>query len=574
MMLPTQVPFGFATRSSIFLASLVLTLLGQPAPLLAAPEPDSSREIVFVVDTVRAWQTLVDALPGDPEVVVLDGRRDGLAQMASTLVGRHGVRAIHVLSHGDVGQVRLGATLLDSDAVASRRADLATIGHALRPGGDLLLYGCAVAADGAGRPFVDALARATGADVAASADSTGAASRGGNWTLEVTHGVVEASTLAPVAYDGLLVSFTDPFATTIGSGVTSFVRNLGGVAFTFTFTSQGDGGDFAWENGNGSGGSDSVNLLSGGGTGAVEVVTIVRNDAADFTFTGLYVDNASGGTVSVAGYRDGNLIGSAQQMPTGLSGLLSFPSLHVDEVRVSSTDFFGTNIDDFSGDTNPPSTSPSLTATGTNPTFTEGGSAVDLFGSVTAATNDSGQVFTGMTLTVTNVSNGALETLTIDNTSVALNTGNSGSLTNGGTYSVVAAAGTATVTLSGLTRSNAAMQTLVDGLAYSNASDNPGSSSRVVTITGIADNGGSNNTAAPNRVSTVSMTPVNDAPTITAPGSVTVTDDVATDVTGISFTDVDAGSASVTATFSVPSGTLPRRAAAVLRSAERQARSR
>lgn len=48
----------------------------------------------------------------------------------------------------------------------------------------------------------------------------------------------------------------------------------------------------------------------------------------------------------------------------------------------------------------------------------------------------------------------------------------------------------------------------------------------------------------------------NQAPTITAPASFTVTEDVASSLNGISFSDPDAGSGSLTATFSLPMGTL------------------
>ena len=55
---------------------------------------------------------------------------------------------------------------------------------------------------------------------------------------------------------------------------------------------------------------------------------------------------------------------------------------------------------------------------------------------------------------------------------------------------------------------------------------------------------------------TLQVQAVNDAPVATVPPSITVTEDVSSVITGISFTDVDAGINSVTATFSVPSGTL------------------
>lgn len=55
---------------------------------------------------------------------------------------------------------------------------------------------------------------------------------------------------------------------------------------------------------------------------------------------------------------------------------------------------------------------------------------------------------------------------------------------------------------------------------------------------------------------TLQVAAVNDAPVISAPASITVTEDVSSVISGFSFTDVDAGINTVTATFSVPSGTL------------------
>jgi hypothetical protein len=49
---------------------------------------------------------------------------------------------------------------------------------------------------------------------------------------------------------------------------------------------------------------------------------------------------------------------------------------------------------------------------------------------------------------------------------------------------------------------------------------------------------------------------VNDAPSVTAPASIGVTEDVASAITGISFADVDAAAGNVVATFSVAQGTL------------------
>ena len=58
--------------------------------------------------------------------------------------------------------------------------------------GDLLIYGCDLAATERGEQFVDSLARLTGADVAASDDPTGHADLGGDWELEYRSGDIES----------------------------------------------------------------------------------------------------------------------------------------------------------------------------------------------------------------------------------------------------------------------------------------------------------------------------------------------------------------------------------------------
>jgi VCBS repeat-containing protein len=55
---------------------------------------------------------------------------------------------------------------------------------------------------------------------------------------------------------------------------------------------------------------------------------------------------------------------------------------------------------------------------------------------------------------------------------------------------------------------------------------------------------------------TITVNPVNDAPTISAPASIDVTEDSPYALTGISFADADAGSNPVSVTLEVPSGTL------------------
>lgn len=166
-------------------------------------------EVVFVVDSLPDIGTLTSGIRDGVEVVMLDGQGDGLAQMADYLRGRTGLSAIHIVSHGDEGKISLGSAWLDVQGVAEREGLLQQIGQSLTEDGDILLYGCHVGANGQGAEFLSVLAAATGADVAASTDSTGSAAMGGDWALERQTGNIEAAApwlAGAPEYEGLLAT--------------------------------------------------------------------------------------------------------------------------------------------------------------------------------------------------------------------------------------------------------------------------------------------------------------------------------------------------------------------------------
>ncbi|MEI6558828.1 MAG: DUF4347 domain-containing protein [Rhodospirillaceae bacterium] len=185
-----------------------------PTPVRAADPSlnNGQREVVFIDTSVGDYQTLVDGIRAGVEIELIDGGHSGFAQMALWAESHIGYDAIHVMSHGSPGTLRLGTDAVTdaSLSTAVSRAELAEIGHALNAGGDLLFYGCDVAKGSDGRQFVADLASATSADIAASTDVTGLAARGANWSLESTTGSV--STLSPFVnglpahYDHILAS--------------------------------------------------------------------------------------------------------------------------------------------------------------------------------------------------------------------------------------------------------------------------------------------------------------------------------------------------------------------------------
>lgn len=183
-------------------------------------------EVVFVDGQVNDLTQLLSGLSANAEVVILDPSKDGLQQMADYLKGREGLDAIHLLSHGSDGMVQIGNFWLASNNLAEHRAALESIGSTLKADGDLMLYGCRTGDGEKGQAFIDAVASITGADVAASVDDTGAASLGGNWTLERNSGKIETTTLGAklAGYDAVLVINLAADATPVS--VTAVLCNL------------------------------------------------------------------------------------------------------------------------------------------------------------------------------------------------------------------------------------------------------------------------------------------------------------------------------------------------------------
>ncbi len=168
--------------------------------------PQTARnEIYFVDASVPDADVLFGQIPQSAEVVLLNADTDGVAQMASVLEGRSDVSAIHILAHGQEGQLMLGGTVLTAETISGVHAQaLAGIGAAMSADGDILIYGCDFAGGDTGLVAASLLASATGADVAASEDVTGHAQYGGDWELEAEIGVVEAQSLSAQAWVGVL----------------------------------------------------------------------------------------------------------------------------------------------------------------------------------------------------------------------------------------------------------------------------------------------------------------------------------------------------------------------------------
>ena len=198
-----------------------ITDTGTPAVVTSAAVAPIQRtnELVFVDTATPDYQKLVDSMRESAlaqgrnlEFVLIDAERDGIRKITDTLARKSDLDAIHIISHAQDGSVQLGSSKLDFETLLKRAAAVKKWGSALTENGDILFYGCDLAATEKGKSLMEAMSRLTGADVAASEDLTGAAARGGDWDLEFRTGAIEADLLVSAdvddVWDGVLATFT------------------------------------------------------------------------------------------------------------------------------------------------------------------------------------------------------------------------------------------------------------------------------------------------------------------------------------------------------------------------------
>ncbi len=154
-------------------------------------------ELVFVDENVDDYEQLFgDLQQADNnriiEVVVLESDWNGIEQVTQVLWERSNLAAVHFITHGADGQIDLGNTWLNSATLQENIDAISAWGNALTETGDILFYGCSIAAGSDGQSLLKTMADLTGADVAASDDPTGHLSLGGDWQLEYTSGPIEA----------------------------------------------------------------------------------------------------------------------------------------------------------------------------------------------------------------------------------------------------------------------------------------------------------------------------------------------------------------------------------------------
>ncbi|MEO0854982.1 MAG: DUF4347 domain-containing protein, partial [Cyanobacteria bacterium J06648_11] len=156
---------------------------------IARPMYRSERQLVVIDPDVCNLNALIDDVCGRTDVLILDGARDGVAQVADALEQLRHVSSLHLVSHGHAASIKLGNVQLNINTF-DRHIDSLERWARVLSGADLLVYSCEVAAGSMGQLFLQQLHQLTGANIAASTRVVGNTDAGSNWTLDASVGQV------------------------------------------------------------------------------------------------------------------------------------------------------------------------------------------------------------------------------------------------------------------------------------------------------------------------------------------------------------------------------------------------
>ena len=172
---------------------------------ILSPTLETTNEVAFVDSGLADVDSIIEDLEARGITVVGISGDNAIDQITDYLVNSgEQFDSIQIFSHGNDGHFKLGSTTVSNATVDSYSDQLAAWGDALSSDGDILIYGCDVAANDDGIAMLQKIADFTGADVAASTDTTGFA---GNWALEYQIGLINSDIVNIDGYGYNLVAY-------------------------------------------------------------------------------------------------------------------------------------------------------------------------------------------------------------------------------------------------------------------------------------------------------------------------------------------------------------------------------
>jgi len=121
---PTPLYSTVASASMVRIAS----------PMVEQSEVQSRHELVFIDSGVAGYQDLAKEILSNNsaarsiQVIIIDAGKDGVNQITDALSNYKNLDAIHIVSHGDPGEIQIGSTRLNGDNLLTNAVDVSKWG--------------------------------------------------------------------------------------------------------------------------------------------------------------------------------------------------------------------------------------------------------------------------------------------------------------------------------------------------------------------------------------------------------------------------------------------------------------
>ena len=266
------------------------------------------KEVVIIDARVEDPHVLIQNISREAAVEVVSSSKDGVDAIADILQKYQNLDAVHIISHGDQGELHLGNTDLNLSNIDNYEMQLAQWGQALSQSGDILFYGCNVAEGEAGQSFIDQLKTYTDADIAASTDATGYSTSNADADLEIKQNVNVSEIVNFNQYQHVLDANVDPTISELlelkdvasdgaASDYLGHAAKISADGSTMVVGAYGDD-----DNG---GSSGSVYIYSWDGSNWSNEEKLTASDGAVNDYFGYAVDiSEDGNTIIVGAYGD------------------------------------------------------------------------------------------------------------------------------------------------------------------------------------------------------------------------------------------------------------------------------
>lgn len=162
-----------------------------PSQSLSQKSDRATSSIIFIDAAITDKNCLIAGIKLETEVFILHPEADGVEQISKILRDRSEVTSIHIVGHGQPGNLQLGNINLSLDNILAYHKSLQNWSKKLTQNAanppEILIYGCSVAAGSTGKAFIKKLSELTGANIAAATENLG---KGKSWNLDFSIGEI------------------------------------------------------------------------------------------------------------------------------------------------------------------------------------------------------------------------------------------------------------------------------------------------------------------------------------------------------------------------------------------------